>query len=171
MVRLPSVRLTRSERRDAFSHRLLWLGFEVHYLAHLVVCRIGRIQPDHPPLSTFNIRKESPMSRATTVAEFVELNRGQDFQSGWRGALLDAIELGQIIAITDLRDDLTGFVALLVNEVQTNQVDWLMVVGFCHDCLTLCRWNAVTDRRARTASTNPAVPIHGVGILRLSPSQ
>ena len=76
MVRLPSVRLTRSERRDAFSHRLLWLGFEVHYLAHLVVCRIGRIQPDHPPLSTFNIGKESPMSRATTVAEFVELNRG-----------------------------------------------------------------------------------------------
>ena len=26
----------------------------------------------------------------------------------------------------------------------------------------------MTDRRARTASTNPAVPIHGVGILRLS---
>jgi hypothetical protein len=29
------------------SGRLLWLGFEMHYLAHLVVCRIGRIQPDH----------------------------------------------------------------------------------------------------------------------------
>jgi len=58
------------------SGRLLWLGFEMHYLAHLVVCRIGCIQPDHPPLSTFNIGKESPMSRTATVAEFVELNRG-----------------------------------------------------------------------------------------------
>jgi hypothetical protein len=56
------------------SRRLLWLGFEVHYLANLIVCRIGRIQPNHPALSTFNIGKESPMSRATTVAEFVELN-------------------------------------------------------------------------------------------------
>src|SRR6476646_10277531 len=76
------------------------------------------------------------MPRTTTVAKFVELNRGYDFQSGWRGPLLNAIELGQIIAITDLRDDLTGFIAFLVNEVQTNVVDWLMVVGFCHDCLT-----------------------------------
>ena len=58
------------------SRRLLWLGFEVHYLAHLIVCRIGRIQPDHPALSTFNIGKELPMSQATTIAEFVELNRG-----------------------------------------------------------------------------------------------
>src|ERR1700722_13265241 len=58
------------------SRRLLWLGFEVHYLAHLIVCGIGRIQPDHPALSTFYIGKESPMSRATTVAEFVELKRG-----------------------------------------------------------------------------------------------
>ena len=66
----------RKHPQQEFSRRLLWLGFEVHYLAHLVVCRIGRIQPDHPPLSTFNIGKESPMSRATTVAEFVELNRG-----------------------------------------------------------------------------------------------
>src|SRR6516164_6724869 len=52
-----------------------------------------------------------------------------------------AIELGQIIAITDLRDDLTGsiVVAMLVNEVYANEVDRLAVVGFCHDCLTLNR--------------------------------
>ena len=62
MVRLPSVRLTRSERRDAFSRRLLWLGFEVHYLAHLIVCRIGRIQPSDPSLPSFNIGKELPMA-------------------------------------------------------------------------------------------------------------
>jgi hypothetical protein len=29
-----------------------------------------------------------------------------------------AIELGQIIAVIDFRDDLTGFVALLINEVR-----------------------------------------------------
>ena len=72
----PTVLTKLSDLSAHASRRLLWLGFEVHYLAHLVVCRIGRIQPDHPPLSTFNIGKESPMSRATTVAEFVELNRG-----------------------------------------------------------------------------------------------
>jgi hypothetical protein len=53
------------------SRRLLWLGFEVHYLAHLVVCRIGRIQPDHPPLSTFNIQAGSALgmpAEAPTIA-------------------------------------------------------------------------------------------------------
>ena len=53
------------------SRRLLWLGFEVHYLALLVVCRIGRIQPDHPPLSTFNIQAGSALgmpAEAPTIA-------------------------------------------------------------------------------------------------------
>jgi hypothetical protein len=53
------------------SRRLLRLGFEVHYLAHLVVCRIGRIQPDHPPLSTFNIQAGSALgmpAEAPTIA-------------------------------------------------------------------------------------------------------
>ena len=38
-----------------------------------------------------------------------------------------AVELGQIIAITDLCDDLTGSIvfAMLVNEVHANEVDRL----------------------------------------------
>ena len=52
-----------------------------------------------------------------------------------------AIELGQIITITDLCDDLTGSIvfAMLVKKVHANEVDWLAVVGFGHDCLTLNR--------------------------------
>jgi hypothetical protein len=52
-----------------------------------------------------------------------------------------AIELGQIMAITDLCDDLTVSIvfAMLVNEVHANEVDRLAVVGLGHDCLTLNR--------------------------------
>jgi hypothetical protein len=104
-------------------------------LAHFVVFQIRRIQPSNPSLSTFDIGKESPMSLTTIVADFVELDRGQYFQSGRRSILFKAIELSQIIAVTDFRDDLTGLVAFLIKEVQTNEVDWLVVVGFCHDLL------------------------------------
>jgi hypothetical protein len=40
-----------------------------------------------------------------------------------------------------LCDDLTGSIvfAMLVNEVHAHKVDWLSVVGFGHDCLTLNR--------------------------------
>ena len=110
-----------------------WLWFEMHYFAHLLVCMIGRIQPSDPLLPTFYVSKESPVSRTTTVADLVKVGGGQDFQSGWRAVLLDAIELSQIIAITDLCNDLTGFRAFLVNKVQTNEVGWLMVFGFGHE--------------------------------------
>ena len=54
---------------------------------------------------------------------------------------MHAIELGQIIAITDLCDDLTGSIvfAMLVNEVHAYEVDRFAVVGLGHDCLTLNR--------------------------------
>ena len=58
------------------SCRLIWLGFEMHYLAHFVVCWIGRIQRRNPSLSTFDIGKELPMSLTTTVADLVELDGG-----------------------------------------------------------------------------------------------
>ena len=79
------------------------------------------------------------MAGTTIVADFVEVSGGQHFQRGWRDVVVRAIELGQIIAITDLCNDLTGSIvfAMLVNKVHANEVDWLEVVGFGHDCLTL----------------------------------
>jgi len=132
----------RSHGNRGASRRLIRLWFEMHYFAHLLVCRIGRIQPRDPLLPTFYVSKESPVSRTTTVADPVEVGGGQDFQSGGRGVLLDAIELGQIIAITDLCDDLTGFRAFLVNKVQTNEVGWLMVFGFGHELRHSMCWFA-----------------------------
>src|SRR5262249_7106768 len=44
------------------SRRLIWLGPEMHDLAHLVFCRIGRIQPSDPSLPSFNVGKELPMA-------------------------------------------------------------------------------------------------------------
>ena len=117
-----SILPTPLRRLGEASRRLIRLWFEMHYFAHLVVCRIGRIQPSDPLLPTFYVVKESPVSRTTTVADPVKVGGGQDFQSGWRGVVFDAIELAQIIAITDLCDNLTCFRAFLVNKVQTNEV-------------------------------------------------
>jgi len=79
------------------------------------------------------------MPCATIVADFVEVGGGQHFQRGWRYVIACAIGLGQIIAITDLCDDLASSIvfAVLVNELHANELDWLAVVGFRHDCLTL----------------------------------
>jgi hypothetical protein len=125
------------------SRRSIRLWFEMHYFAHLVVCRIGRIQPSDPLLPTSYVVKESPVSRTTTVADPVKVGGGQDFQSGWRGVVFDAIELAQIIAITDLCDNLTCFRAFLVNKVQTNEIGWLMVFGFGHELRYSMCWSCL----------------------------
>ena len=133
-----SILTTTLRRLGEASRRLIRLWFEMHYFAHLVVCRIGRIQPSDPLLPTFYVGKELPVSRTTTVADPVKVGGRQDFQSGWRGVVLDAIELAQIIAITDLCDNLTCFRAFLVNKVQTNEVGWLMVFDLAMNCVTPC---------------------------------
>jgi hypothetical protein len=61
--------------------------------------------------------------------------------------LLDAIELAQIIAITDLCDNLTCFRAFLVNKVQTNEVGWLMVFGFGHELRHSMCWSCVSGQK------------------------
>ena len=134
---------TTLRRLGEASRRLIRLWFEMHYFAHLVVCWIGRIQPSDPLLPTFYVVKESPVSRTTTVADPVKVGGGQDFQSGWRGVVFDAIELAQIIAITDLCDNLTCFRAFLVKKVQTNEVGWLMVFGFGHELRHSMCWSCL----------------------------
>jgi hypothetical protein len=59
---------------------------------------------------------------------------------------------------------------MLVNEVHANEVDWLAVVGFGHDCLTLKR-NKTTQRmtrsiaRSRIAQDRP-LPGGWIGYVR-----
>src|SRR5215831_12130048 len=69
------------------------------------------------------------------------LKSAEDSTSNGGGGTLSCVQSnwGQIIAITDLCDDLTGTIVfvILVNEVHANEVDRLAVVGFGHHCLTL----------------------------------
>ena len=56
------------------------------------------------------------------------------------------------MAVADFRNDLTSLIAFLINEVQANEVDWLVVIGFCHDLLTLLHPNfAARETRRREA--------------------
>jgi hypothetical protein len=65
---------------------LLWLGFEVHYLTHLVVCRIGRIQPDHPPLSTFNIQAGSALGMPAEAPTIATALKAMGYATGQRAS-------------------------------------------------------------------------------------
>ena len=57
LARLQTVTATTLRRLGEASRRLIRLWFEMHYFAHLVVCRIRRIQPSNPLLPTFYVGK------------------------------------------------------------------------------------------------------------------